>query len=197
MKPRDKRLCNRAARYFRDIINPNPARTIPKKIKEHINECPNCIENLAQFERSQSGSDIYKETEHRRLRKVVDELKRHLELTGVEVGCRMVKEFLPLLADPELEIKIPTPITVHVDECEQCTADYSALRSLELGSEQLAILAEFYSQRSFQNSSECVVFRDSIELAAEMWFDDVSRMCSGISVCVRTVETWSMLNVLL
>ncbi len=173
MKPRDKRLCNRAAKYFFRILNPRPSVTIPKKIMDHVNECPHCIENLAQFQSSQSDSAIYKETEHSSLRKIAEQMERHLLLLGAEVGCQRVKAFLPLLADPELEIRIPTPITVHVDECEQCTADYSALRSLNLGSEQLALLAEFYSQASFQNSHECAVFRDSIELAAEMWFDDV------------------------
>ena len=149
MKPRDKRMCNRTARYFRDMINPNPARAIPKKIMNHINDCPNCMENLAQFHRSQSSSDLYKDTEHRRGRKIAEQMERHLELIGVDVDCRMVKEFLPLLADPELKITVPTPITAHLDECKQCTAGYSVLGSLNLNSEQLAILSRFYSQPAF------------------------------------------------
>ncbi len=54
--------------------------------------------------------------------------------------------FLPGLATSCLDLRIPTPITVHVDHCPQCAADLAALKGLGLSDEQLGSVGRLYEQ---------------------------------------------------
>ena len=90
--------------------------------------------------------------------RVIAQAQSHFDFVGKLVDCQTVKAFLPLRADPRLRITIPTPITVHLDECEQCRKDYSALHALNLTSEALAKLAGLLTKPRLQ-------YEDFAELA--------------------------------
>ena len=66
------------------------------------------------------------------------------QLLDEHVACRDVKCFLPKLALACAQIRIPTPVTVHVDHCPQCTEDLAALRELNLTAPQLKRLSRFF-----------------------------------------------------
>ena len=63
-------------------------------------------------------------------RRLVGELQRHFELLGERVTCAQVKPLLAGLLDPSVVIRIPTPVTVHVDHCAACARDLETLRGL-------------------------------------------------------------------
>ncbi|MEN6333468.1 MAG: hypothetical protein ABFE01_04355, partial [Phycisphaerales bacterium] len=49
------------------------------------------------------------------------------------------------LAAPSPQIRIPTPVTVHVENCPQCAEDLATIREFGLTAAQLKRLGEFYS----------------------------------------------------
>ena len=51
--------------------------------------------------------------------------------------CSEAKPRLPELAPASPQIRIPTPVTVHVDHCPPCAGDLAAIRELHLTAEQL------------------------------------------------------------
>jgi hypothetical protein len=81
-----------------------------------------------------------------------------------------VKPFLPGLLDDEAALRIPTPITAHVDSCPQCQNDLEKIRELNLGRKHLWQLGELLAGIAEQPHE--------IELAEEDW--------SGLDV--RTIE---------
>jgi hypothetical protein len=77
-------------------------------------------------------------------RDVIDTLSRHFRCLGKEITCARVRPFLPGLLLSAEPVRIPTPITVHLDHCLQCADDLQALRDLDLTEEQLERLEELY-----------------------------------------------------
>jgi len=56
------------------------------------------------------------------------------------------------LLDPHLNIRIPTPITVHLDNCEQCREDLETIRKLALDSDRLWQLAHILTGQPSKDS---------------------------------------------
>lgn len=164
--------CELAKEYYYDMLDPDTVDQVPEDIQDHIANCLHCVRRLAQLQLLLSDSDYCNQKESTTIR---PETARYFPLyEEQQVDCKMVKEFLPLLVDPELEIRIPTIVTVHLDQCPQCMQDFETLRSLKLNSKQLSTLTEFFLQSSFQNSFECSAVGKSIKAVAEMRFSQVS-----------------------
>ena len=80
-------------------------------------------------------------------------LELHLAYIGKHVTCRAARPFLPALLDPHLKIRIPTPITAHLDNCEQCCEDLEAIRKLDLDRNRLWQLAQILTGQPTEDSS--------------------------------------------
>ena len=171
---RNKDQCDLASEYYYDMLNPDTMNQVPENIMVHVANCVHCVKKLAQLHESLSEEPPLGPEESFYIRQIPIQLVRHFSLLDTEVDCQTVKGFLPLLVDPELEITIPTPVTVHLDQCPQCSQDFETLRSLKLDSKQLAMLADFFSQGSFQNSAECSDIRKSIKAVAQMHFEHLT-----------------------
>ncbi|MCU0917430.1 MAG: hypothetical protein MUC88_23120, partial [Planctomycetes bacterium] len=76
--------------------------------------------------------------------------------------CSRVKPFLPGLLIPSARVRIPTPITVHVDHCPECEEDLAALRELHLGPGQLERLGHLYACRAAAHAQLCRRARSKI-----------------------------------
>ena len=63
---------------------------------------------------------------------------------------------------PSLKVRIPTPITVHVDQCPQCAKDLHVLRELALDEEQLDRLSWLYASKPSGSLLLCWRARSSI-----------------------------------
>ena len=110
--------CGRAEAFFHDYLAGDGGSVIPKDVKDHIRSCKHCQEHVeclrdileASRECGASARDW----------RLVGDLQRHFEYLGERVTCAAVKAFLPGLLDPSVSIRIPTPITVHIDHCPDC-----------------------------------------------------------------------------
>jgi len=166
--------CELAKEYYYDMLDPDTVDQVPENIQDHIANCLHCVRRLAQLHQLLSDSAHRNQKEPTTIRQIPTQLARHFPLHEAQVDCSMVKEFLPLLIDPGPGIKTPAIVTLHLDQCRQCNQDFETLRSLKLNSKQLATLAEFFSQGSFQNSFECSGVSKSIKAVAEMRFGQVA-----------------------
>jgi predicted anti-sigma-YlaC factor YlaD len=123
----NKNKCELAKEYFYDMLDPDTVDKVPGHIQDHIANCLHCVSKLAQLYQLLSDSAHFNQKEPTTIR---PQTARHFPLhEGQQVDCKMVKEFLPLLVDPEPEMQIPTIVTVHLDHCPQCRQDFETLRS--------------------------------------------------------------------
>ena len=141
-----KKKCWRyITKYDYCASNPDIADKIPGKIHRHIKKCSYCSktdEQILRYLAQQSASQQPGKSSTEKLSALA---QKHFESLGKMVDCKTVKPFLPLLLGPHRDITIPTPITVHKAECDQCTEDYSLLSTLDLTEERLNGLAKFFS----------------------------------------------------
>jgi hypothetical protein len=137
----DNSLCRKAEPYYFGYIAADKPDTIPQDITAHIQECEDCrsgIERLSNIIAGASANAVLKETNQA----IGTVLKLHFACLGHSVACKTAKPFLPMLLDLSLEIKIPTPITVHLDNCESCSSDLEAIRNLHLSRVELFRLSQ-------------------------------------------------------
>jgi hypothetical protein len=174
MISRNKNQCEVASEYYCDMLNPDTMNQVPENIMVHVANCVHCVKKLAQLHESLSEATLFGQEKSFYIRQILIQLVRHFSLLDAEVDCQTVKGFLPLFVAPELEITIPTPVTVHLDQCLQCSQDFETLRSLKLDLKQLVMLADFFSQSSFQNSAECLDVSKSIKAIAQMHFEHLT-----------------------
>jgi hypothetical protein len=81
-------------------------------------------------------------------------LQLHFAYIGEHVTCEIVRPFLPGLLDPAIEIRIPTPITAHLDNCPKCAEDFKAIQKLNLNSTQLYGLSQFFVKGPSRDTTE-------------------------------------------
>jgi len=167
----DTDMCRAAEEYFVNLAHCGAHKLVPENIMLHIVECPKCCRRFLKFF-SVFHMPLAEERQ-RYIQEMSAQLVRHFSLLEEKVYCRDVKQFLPLLADPEFEIGIPTPVTVHIENCPLCARDLGKLFNLNLKSKQLRRLAKFYSKSVFPESDECPDVREVIDLIAAFRFDAV------------------------
>ncbi len=140
--------CGRAEVYYHDFLVDGNDPSIPPGVREHIKRCAHCRRRLARLR------DLLNEGERPAAprvdaqRAVIGHLESHFRLLGERVTCRHVKRFLPGLLDSSARIRIPTPVTVHIDHCPACAADLESLKALKLDGERLARLGHLYADGS-------------------------------------------------
>ena len=148
------RGCVGAAPYYHDfLLDPNDP-SIPGSVIAHLGVCEHCRAQVRHWE------EVLRETEGEPCRTEADrdliaELQLHFEHLGQPLNCRQVKPLLPSLLMPSPKIRIPTPVTVHVDHCAECAADLAILGGLGLDSEQLTRLGRLYAESSAGDSRTC------------------------------------------
>jgi len=62
------------------------------------------------------------------------------------VTCSQARPFLPSMADPLLQIRVPTPITAHIENCRACREELSALEESGLSHRQLCRLSRILAE---------------------------------------------------
>ncbi|MCX5643920.1 MAG: hypothetical protein NTZ17_04430 [Phycisphaerae bacterium] len=138
-----KRPCQEAEAYYYDFLCQDEA-TVPESARRHIAACPVCQERIRRLrdtlfeaQRNSSPADTWDG-------KTIEELAVQFQLLDEHVTCSDVRCFLPKLAMASPQIRIPTPVTVHVDHCPQCVENLAALRELNLTAYQLRRLSWFF-----------------------------------------------------
>ncbi len=132
----DERLCQEAQVHYYDLLCQEEA-AVPAVVRRHVATCPMCQEEMrrlreALFEaqRPASAAGAWQD-------ETIEALAQQFQLLDERVTCSQAKPLLPELALRSPQIRIPTPVTVHVDHCAQCAGDLAAIRALRLSADQL------------------------------------------------------------
>jgi hypothetical protein len=137
-----------AMEYYYGFVEQHMA-DVPEHIVQHVRRCLFCrsqIRRLKEIEaQAREESDSSRDGMNR---DIIDILNAHFQHVGASVTCAHVKFFLPGLVIPAPGVRIPTPITVHVDHCPACKRDLDLLRCLGLEPGQLEQLSRLYREKA-------------------------------------------------
>jgi hypothetical protein len=132
----DERLCQEARVHYYDLLCQEEA-AVPALVRRHVATCLLCQdqmrrlrETLFEAERPASATGAWQD-------ETVEALAQQFQLLDERVTCSEAKPLLPELALESPQIRIPTPVTVHVDHCPQCAGDLATIRELHLSADQL------------------------------------------------------------
>jgi hypothetical protein len=139
-------LCHKAREYYYDLLCHDEA-TVPEAIASHVEGCSFCREQIRRLEESLGqAQNERKSPEGPKNNQEIEALSRHFEFLDERIHCSHVKPFLPELLISSRQVRIPTPITVHVENCPACGEDLDSIRELGLRDDQLNRLSLFYGQ---------------------------------------------------
>ncbi len=164
-----------AAAYYYEMVAQRGAE-VPDSVARHVRGCLVCRARVKRLRKI--VAEIASEADLQRGpmdRDVIEILNLHFRSLGEPVTCSRVKPFLPGLLDPSHQIRIPTPITVHVDHCPSCAADLAVLRGLALQPGQLERLGRLYAAPAQGSSSLCRRARLKIPAFAAASLDGIDR----------------------
>lgn len=172
--PNRNSLCGEAKLYYYDFLSDESRGLIPESISDHIEQCQHCQEQINQLKVVLSQTDGVKPEQGQVNSAITTMLELHFAYIGKRVTCETVRPFLPGLLDPALEIRIPTPITAHLDNCKQCSEDLEAIRELNLNHKQLCRLSQFLAEKPSDDSVSCSQARAATLCVALMIFRETS-----------------------
>ena len=145
MNIQNHKLCEKAKLYYYDYLCDDSCSPIPQSISKHIEDCQHCQKQINLLKVALSQKACVESESGQDSSAVTTMLQLHFAYIGERVTCETVRPFLPCLLDPALEIRIPTPITAHLDNCRQCAEDLNEIRKLNLNSTQLYRLSQFFA----------------------------------------------------
>jgi hypothetical protein len=170
--PNPNLLCNQAESYFYDFLYKETIELIPGPIVSHIRDCATCQERINQLRSVLPESEEHPETAQREASGAVTEmLKLHFAYIGKPVTCDIVKPFLPSLLDMAIEIRIPTPITAHIDNCQECSEDLEMIRELNLSHKQLYRLSQLFAEKPAGSNINCTEAQSAVSSVVSLVFD--------------------------
>ncbi len=172
--PNRNSLCREAKLYYYDFLCDESRGLTPESISDHIEQCQHCREQINQLKVVLSQTDGVKPEQGQVSSAITTMLELHFAYIGERVTCETVRPFLPGLLDPALEIRIPTPITAHLDNCKQCSEDLEAIRELNLNRKQLCRLSQFLAEKPSDDSVSCSQARAATLCVALMTFRETS-----------------------
>jgi len=153
--PKHNSSCGEAKLYYYDFLHNESRELIPESILNHIEQCQHCHEKTDQLKVVLSQTDAIEPEQGQVNFAVTTMLKLHFAYIGKCVTCNTVRPFLPGLLDPALEIRIPTPITAHLDNCRQCAEDLETIQRLNLNRKQLCRLSQLFSDKPGEDNISC------------------------------------------
>lgn len=161
--------CLDARAYYCDFLSDHTREGIPPGALEHIIRCGDC---QGEIDRLKSLFERLDERESaRQSRKdadIIGLLALHLIYAGTPVTCSTARLFLAGMADPSLKIRVETPITRHVDECQACQQDLRSLQQLQLSHEQFCRLGQLLAYMPDEGEVSCSDAVEAIDSAASM-----------------------------
>jgi len=161
-------LCKEAEAYYYDFLRVGDANAVPGHVIDHVRACRHCRESINRLDKMLSELDGGPAAPKPPDPQIVTMLRLCFAYIGKEVTCQTVKPFLPTLLEPSLQVRIPTPITVHIDYCKTCFEDLQTIRRLHLGRNQLCRLSQFYADKVRDRYSACDRAQQAIIEVANM-----------------------------
>jgi len=136
---------------------------VPEAIARRVRRCLVFRKQVDRLQEAVTGAGGEADTNRSKMKRdIIDTLSEHFRCLDEQVTCSRVKPFLPGLLLPMVQVRIPTPITVHLDHCSECADDLEALRELGLSPEQLERLERLYRGPAAQDRRLCRKARSKI-----------------------------------
>lgn len=163
--------CTHARLYYYDFLSEQTRGSIPESTLDHITQCWDCQAEIDRLELLFTRLDQNAECEQSRKDSAIATLlKLHFAFLDEPVKCNMVKPFLPSLVDPALQIRIPTPITRHIEKCRACSDALESLRELRLTHKQLCHLGRLLADEPIKGAVSCAQALAAVPAVASMAF---------------------------
>ncbi len=167
--------CTTARLYYYDFLSEQARESIPESTLNHIAECWDCQAEIDRLEMMFAHVDQSTEREQSWKDSAVSTLlKLHFAFLDEPVKCFVVKPFLASLADPALQIRIPTPITRHIEKCRACSDALMSLRELRLTHTQLCHLGRLLADEPAEGGVSCSQARAAVPAVASMAFQQTN-----------------------
>jgi len=172
----DRSNCKRARLCYYDMLDTEAEANVPEDVRRHIASCRHCQVEMSRLKTLLEGTDRPSDSEQRRRDSAVSKLlSLHFAWIDKPVTCKSAKPFLASLADPLLQITIPTPITVHVDKCPRCSGGLSTIKNSGFTHKQLCRLGQTMAEQSPEGLAErggseiatCFTLREQGDQSAE------------------------------
>jgi len=167
--------CTNARLYYYDFLSKETRGVIPEGALQHITQCLNCHTEMDRLKDLFVKADERFDSEQSRKDSAISTLLRlHFEYIGESVKCDTVKPFLASLADPALRIRIPTPITTHLDKCQFCRDDLMILLDLHLPHKILCRLGQILAEKPIEDDFCCSQAQAAIPSVVSMAFHETN-----------------------
>ena len=114
--------CEFAESHFYTLLNADTHYQTPCRAVQHIKNCSKCKKRLDQYHDILLEPNNLDERQACRINETTARLVQHFSFLDTKVDCQTARRFLPQLADTELPILIPTPISVHAVLSKDCKA---------------------------------------------------------------------------
>jgi hypothetical protein len=150
----NQNLCEEAKLYYYDCLCDDRCNPIPQSISNHIEQCQHCQKQIDRLKAMLSQGECIESEPGQDRSAVITMLQLHFAYIDKHVTCEIVRPFLPGLLEPAMEIRIPTPITVHLDNCPKCAEDLKEIQKLNFSSTQLYQLSQFFTKGCSQDTTE-------------------------------------------
>lgn len=168
-------VCEQSRTYYYDYLCGEAQEYIPAEMLNHIDKCHFCqtavnrLKNVLSAAEEHAGKNTGQKNSV-----VIAGLKLHFSYIGTFVTCETTRPFLPSLADPTLEVGVPTPITVHLDKCQQCANDLETIQKLNLAHKQLCRLGQLFAGRPAEDAITCSEAQSAILAVVTMVFRETN-----------------------
>ncbi|MHC5060827.1 MAG: hypothetical protein ACYTFK_07070, partial [Planctomycetota bacterium] len=175
--PENNSICEQARAFYYDYLCGTGQEADLPEIFAHISGCSFCkaeVDRLkVELSKAEGDASI-----------AITNLKLHFAYIGAMVNCETVRPFLPGLADPALQIGVPTPITVHLDKCQRCSEDLERIQQLKLTHKQLCRLGQLFAEKSGAGERQSKI----LDLPSSV-YGILQRAESGITTCFKVDDT--------
>ena len=101
---------------------------IPESALTHIAQCSQCAAEIKVLDTELKACDPPADQAGQAAK--LANLELHFAYIGKDVGCHEVKPFLTSMVSDLLEIRIPTPVTVHIENCSRCSNDMQQIQKM-------------------------------------------------------------------
>jgi hypothetical protein len=173
--PKDNSICEQARAFYYDYLCGRGEESIPPEVFSHLCQCSFCKAevNRLKVELKRTEEDVVRSVKESASIAITN-LKLHFAYIGALVNCRTARPFLPSLADPALEIGVPTPITAHLDKCQQCSEDLEQIRQLKLTHKQLCRLGQLFAEEFGVDEELCTKAQTVVSAVGNCAFEGTS-----------------------
>jgi hypothetical protein len=154
--PNLNRLCEQAKIYYYDFLLQKDINEIPEQITNHLGRCANCQKQIYELKTAINRAKFNSQDGRASsITPLSNMLKLHFSYVDHDVTCGIAKSFIPGLLDFSMQISIPTPITVHLDNCHECVQDLGKIRDLNLSEIHLYRLGRLFAAKPDDDYISC------------------------------------------